>query len=121
MDPNPIKHQAVLIKEIREALEPYLAVAGLVFDSRNKPKHPGDPIWLVYARPGMLFQIEFEQRITAALSAAILDDRGAYRKVAEIPLNAPRSTKELMERMECFIAEVITFLETLPSADPTAE
>lgn len=114
MDPNPIKHTGAMMKKIRLALEPALAAAGFEFDVRNKPHHMGDPVWLDYARPSMLLRIEYEQRNTATLTAAILDESAGHRIVVATSMNESRSPKEVLERMDRFIAGVVAFLSSLP-------
>jgi hypothetical protein len=111
MDPNPIKHQAVLLAHIRDAIEPSLIAAGFHFDARNKPPaNHGYSLWIDYVRDGEMFSIRCDRWI-ARLAAETLDSQGRVLIVAEVHFNRPRTHNELMDEVTPFIARINGFLD----------
>jgi hypothetical protein len=117
MDPNPIKHEAVLLAYVRDSIEPSLIAAGFHFDSRNKPPaNHGHSLWIGYSRGSQTLSVRFDRWI-ARLAAELLDNRGDVRIVAEVHFDRPRSHSELMRQVDPFIEQVRTFLEAPSNSD----
>ena len=111
MDPNPIKHQAVLLAHIRDAIEPSLIAASFHFDARNKPPAShGYSLWIDYVRDGETFSIRFDRWI-ARLAAELLGSDGRVQVIAEVHFNRPRTNSELMNEVTPFIARINVFLK----------
>jgi hypothetical protein len=106
MDPNPIKHPAVVIAHIRDAIEPSIIGAGFCFDSRNSPPADGNSLWIDYARAGDTLSIRFDHY--AGLTAELLDAGGRVTVLANVHLDGVRSTDELMSRMARFSESITT-------------
>jgi hypothetical protein len=114
-DPFPIKHAGSLLKRVRLELEPALAAAGCKFEGRSRATRNSRTTWNDFVRPGLVLQCRFDQWY-CRLIAETLDDEAEYRIVADVALNEPRSTAELIERIDIFTAAVREFLRGLPEA-----
>lgn len=111
-DPNPIKHVGSLMKRIRDDLEPELVRAGFEFDGKKWGK--GSRLaWLDYSRPGLILRCRYEP-CEARIISETVDDRGEYKIVANIEMNCPRTSSELLERIHDFESAVRKYLQTLP-------
>jgi hypothetical protein len=111
VDPNPIKHHAVLLARIRDAIEPSLIGAGFHFNSRNKPPaNHGYSLWIDYVREGETFSIRFDRWI-ARLAAEMLDREGRVQIIAEVQFNRPGTNEEIMNEVTPFIARIRGFLD----------
>ena len=60
MDPFPIKHPAVALAKIHEALQPSLKAAGFQFDGRNN--YSPTYLYIDYARGSDLFRVAWDRR-----------------------------------------------------------
>lgn len=119
MDPNPIKHEAVLLAHIRDEIEPLLFASGFRFGGRNNPpsKH-GHSLWIDYVRGNDTLSIRFDRWI-ARMAAEILDGQGRVQIVAEVNFDSPvKSNAELMDRVVPFIVSINDFVRTLEVATP---
>ena len=114
-EPNPSQHVGSLIKQIRTVIEPALTVAGFAVDPRNQPRRR-EPVGLDYSRPDMLFRFLYE-RSSARLVAESVDDAGTHHSITVTDMDAPRSTSEILERIDEFTSAIIEYLSGLPPAD----
>jgi len=60
-DANLLKHPAMMLARIRDAVAPSLAAAGFEFDGRNKPPEPVH-LYLDYSRGQNLFRLSWDRR-----------------------------------------------------------
>lgn len=120
-DPNPIKHLGTLMKHLRRELEPAMFGAGFSFDGQKKFSRFGQGLaWLDYSRQEMLFRILFE-RHNARLVAEVVDEESGHRNEVITDMDAPRSQRELMERIDEFSLGVRRFLAGLPAISKRSE
>jgi hypothetical protein len=107
MDPNPVKHLAVLLARVREAIEPVLCEAGFTYEGRNKvrgiraPQHR----WIHYCRGQEVVSLDLDDW-QAKLSLTAVDERGAMHEVALISLQGVGTPDELVERAAQFVQSV---------------
>ena len=83
-----------------------LLAAGFVYDSRNKPKHPGDRAWIDYRKGAQIFSLGYEH-CDARLVAELLDESGDCRTVAIAELPQPPSNANVLETIKHFSAAII--------------
>jgi hypothetical protein len=121
MDPNPFKHPAIILAQLRKGIEPSLLAAGFRFDGRNKPSKPLY-LYLDYSRQGELFRLSWDRRDSnrfLGVAAELLGDPEGYTLitavdmsgVAKVPRN--RTTAEVQTRIEKFVKAVNDFLNNL--------
>ena len=110
VDPNPIKHEAVLLARVREAIEPALVAAGFRYRDRNKPRSNwGQSLWIDYVRSGETFSIRWD-RANAGLAAEVMDSQRRVEVIAGVTFDKVRSTDELLSRVTPFVAQINRFL-----------
>jgi hypothetical protein len=111
MDPNPIKHPAVLIAHIRDELEPALKASGFRYSGRNNVAYGGSR-WIDYTNDAMTLSIRFDhQPERIRLIAETLDGLGQVRVIAEVDCQGPvRSHLQLMGRVRPFIDSINSHL-----------
>jgi len=110
-DPNPIKHVGSLMKRIRNAIEPELIAAGFELEARDY----GDgstTAWIEYVRPGLILQCLFDH-YHGRLIAETMDDRANVSIVANVELCCPRTTRQLMDRIDEFTSKVNAFVREI--------
>jgi hypothetical protein len=119
MGPSPFKHPAVILANVRDAIEPSLSAAGFEFDGRHRPQKPIYP-YLDYSRPGMLFRLAWDRRNECnflGMIVELLDDAGEYQAVATLDFSGlsftwspGRIATEVTSRIEVFVATFNGFL-----------
>src|SRR5437016_1890526 len=85
MDPNPIKHPAVLLARTRRAVEPLLVGKGFRFEGRNKPERPLF-LYIDYARGADVLRISWDRRKSnqfIGLVAELTTEQGSHLVIAE--------------------------------------
>ena len=105
MDPNPIKHPAVLLARVREAIEPVLRDAGFRYEGRNDPRRRRGPrhLWIDYRRGQEVVSLDWDDwRVELSLTAT--DERGAIHEIALISF--ARAPGELLKRADQFVQSV---------------
>lgn len=107
--PRPIEDVGALIKAVRDEIEPGLAAAGFVFESRSKPRRKGERVWVDYSRAGQIFSFAYEQHV-ARLIAELLDDAGACQTLAVAEIPQPPTAAKVLATIEEFAAAVKEFL-----------
>lgn len=96
------------MKLIRAEIEPALAAAGFAFASRNKPTHPGERVWIDYARAGQTLSFAYQQH-DARLTAELLEPDGDCRVIAVAEFRMPGSRADVMVTIKEFSAAVIEY------------
>lgn len=107
------------MKHVRCQLEPSLYEAGFEFDGRCKFTDVR-PAWIDYSRPGLALRCQFDPR-EARLTAESMDEEMNCKTVADILLNCPRSTSDLLQRVEEYTLAIQDFLRTLPDVGDTPD
>jgi hypothetical protein len=110
-NPNAIQHVGALMREVRLRIEPALAAAGFAFKGQSGPRRV-DPLWLDFARPGMLLRIVCRPR--ECLEAECVDENDVHRVVAATELGSARSPAEFLEQIGVFTAAIMEFRKGLP-------
>ena len=113
-DPNPIKHLGTLIKRVQSAIATAIAEAGFVFVSKSMLPIKGS-FALDYSQ-GDLFLTCWYDRPNATLIAEVLDNAANCTQVARVPMIAPHSQSQVLDRISEFADEVIQYLVSLPPA-----
>ena len=113
-DPNPIKHLGTLIKRVQSAIATAIAEAGFVFVSKSMLPVKGS-FALDYSQ-GDLFLTCWYDRPNATLIAEVLDNAANCTQVARVPMIAPHSQSQVLDRISEFADEVIQYLVSLPPA-----
>ncbi len=126
MDPNFLKHPAVILAKMRNAIEPSLVAAGFSFDDRNKPSVPLH-LFLDYSRQESLFRLSWDRRDSnefLGFKAEFLTAPDGYRLIAVMDLSdmchvpQKEASAILQTRMDSFIAAVVSFLNSVGRAGP---
>ena len=103
MDPNPIKHPAVLLAHVREVIEPILHAAGYHFQNRNDPRGCGPQhLWIDYSRGPELVSLRWDAW-QAKLSLEAIDANGILQEIALVGFAGARAKNEIMDRANGFI------------------
>jgi hypothetical protein len=127
MAPNPFKHPAIVLANVRTAIEPSLLAAGFHFDGRNKPSTPVY-LYLDYSRQGELLRLSWDRRDSnrfLGITAELLADAGGCKVIAAVELSGvaklPRActTAEIQTRIDSFVETVNSFLNKLARPDAT--
>lgn len=105
---QPIRRIGHLMKLVRAEVDRALLDAGFVYESRNKPEHPGDRIWIDYRRDGQTFSLAYEH-CDARLVAELLDESGDYQTVAIVEISQPPSNAKLLETIKQFSAAIVNW------------
>ncbi len=93
MDPNPIKHPAVLLARVRDSIEPTLLNAGFQFDSRNSPRDPGRThLWIDYVRGDDFIGLRWD-RWQKTLSLELITSSEDFEMIACVSLSGCRSAR----------------------------
>ncbi|HJT34783.1 MAG TPA: zinc-ribbon domain-containing protein [Pirellulales bacterium] len=112
---QPIRHIGHLMKLVRAEVDRALLDAGFVYESRNRPEHPGDRIWIDYRRDGQTFSLAYEH-CDARLIAELLSENGDCRTVAITEIPQPPSNAKLLETIKQFSAAIMEWLAAYRSA-----
>jgi hypothetical protein len=117
VDPNPIKHPAVLLAQVRAAIEPTLLAARFRFEGRNDPRHDHGPphLWIDYSRGEEVASLRWDAW-RAALSLVAIDANGTVHEIATVGFDGVRSTSELEARTDRFIRSAQSSAYFLTSA-----
>lgn len=103
--PQPIRHVGTLMKLLRSQIDPSLTAAGFVYESRNKPRHPGDRVWIDYRRFEQTLSLSYEH-CDARLIAEFLDESGDCATVAIAEIPQPPSDRKVLETAKTFAAAI---------------
>lgn len=110
--PRPIGHIGDLIKAVRAEIEPGLAAAGFMFESRSKTRPRGERVWVDYSRAGQIFSFAYEQHV-ARLTAELLNDDGSCQVVAVAEIPQPPTAAKVLATIAEFTAAVKEFMTRL--------
>jgi|GEM_PF-997083 len=116
-DPNPIKHVGALMKRIRDELVAPLRRAGFESIGAEQPISSRVKA-LEFSSPNSILRCLYEPH-EARLIAETLAHNGEYRVIADVLMDAPRKTEDVLERIDVFVAAVREFL--LFKRDATSE
>lgn len=105
---HPVQNLAHLMTLVRAAVDPALMAAGFVYESRNKPKHAGERVWVDYRTDGQMLSLACELR-HARLVAELLDESGDYQTVAIVEISKPPSNAKLLETIKQFSAAIVNW------------
>ena len=109
-DPNPIKHVGSLMKRIRRGIESTLFAAGFELEGRSYGADSRSA-WLDYVRPDLILRCGFNS-YEAQLIAETMDDDTNCRLVATIALDCPRTSAELLGRVDKFSSVVNEYVRS---------
>jgi hypothetical protein len=112
---QPISSIGELLKLVRSEIEPTLVAAGFSFESRNRPRHPGDRVWIDYKRGGQIFSYFFDHRF-GRLAAELLEPSGDVLNITPVDFKGAPTRANVMATIEEFAAAVIAFLADMPPA-----
>jgi hypothetical protein len=117
MDPNPIKHPAVLLARARDAIAPLLKEAGFRFDTRNNPRDRGrENLWIDWMRRDEILSLRWD-RHKAVLSLEFVKTSDVVQTIASVCTSGVRSSEELSELLNRFVAQVQN-IESLKAHHP---
>lgn len=111
-DPNRIKHEGDLIQQVQSVLAQTMSEAGFLLISRSKLRAKGS-VELNYSREGMELNCRYD-RPEATLVAESIDREANVCVIARISMNAPRSTSQILRRIQNFADAVRQYAEKLP-------
>lgn len=116
MDPNPIKHPAVLLARVRDAIAPILLEVGYTFDCRNHPIDPGrEHLWIDFTHGPDILSLRWN-RWYATLTLEFMNANAEVRILVEASLDGVRTHQQLVERMDGFIGSAIQSIRDLYSS-----
>ncbi len=112
MDPNPIKHVGSLLKRVRVEIEPVLLECGFVVESDTIPSQQAFTQFRYFRKENQLLSISYSFH-TGCLTAEYLGAGDLVQVVANVPLGAPRSTEDIMQKCEAFSSEIISNMRNI--------
>lgn len=127
MDPNPIKHPAVMLARVRDAVEPALLAAGFKLQGRNKPERPVY-LFIDYTDGARVFHLAWDRRhdsVFKGLLAELIEEPDRITTVAsedfaDAELVRSQGSAKFQECIVSFAAAVNAFLEKLALSQPDA-
>lgn len=114
-DPNRIKHEGDLIQQVQSVLAQTMSEAGFLLISRSKLRAKGS-VELNYSREDLELSCRYD-RPEATLVAESIDREANVCVIARISMNAPRSTSQILRRIQNFADAVRHYAEKLPRTE----
>lgn len=111
-DPNRIKHEGDLIRQVQSELAQTMSEAGFLLISKSKLRAKGS-IELNYSRDDLELSCRYD-RPEATLVAESIDREANVCVIARVSMNAPRSTSQILRRIQNFADAVRHYVEKLP-------
>jgi hypothetical protein len=140
MDPNPIKHEAVLLARVRDGILPALTRAGFQLDSRNKG---GSHLWIDFCRNEETLSLRFDKNPIVRVAVERLGSDGGILVLGQmtfsiqwdararmvVELSDDRSTAEVIGQLDprggdiadCVERFIVAISETLARLYPEAK
>jgi|GEM_PF-933969 len=127
MDPNPIKHPAVMLARVRDAIEPALLAAGFRLQGRNHPERPVF-LWIDYTDGARVFHLAWDRRDSnrfIGLVAELIEEPDGITTVASedfagVEEVRSQGSAKFQQRIEAFAATVNAFLQNGSMSPPVA-